>query len=202
MRQLQGHLAGSARQHDTAESHRSPPQQVLLARGDGFRPNRSTTDMMFVVRRLQELPRKKRIPLYVCFMDLTKAYDSVDRTLLVTVLAGFGVPQNMISVIRQFHNGMRTCMWFDDRVSLGWFAVEQSLCQGYVLAPLLFNIFFAVVINVAYTRLKANIGITDALVHPRKRNSAGGRREATAGESVLVTPLWGMLYADDAAVVS
>ena len=31
---------------------------------------------------------------------------------------------------------------------------------------------------------------------------AGGRGEATAGESVLATPLWGMLYADDAGVVS
>ena len=28
------------------------------------------------------------------------------------------------------------------------------------------------------------------------------REEATAGESVLATPLWGMLYADDAGVVS
>ena len=31
---------------------------------------------------------------------------------------------------------------------------------------------------------------------------ARGRGEATAGESVLATPLWGMLYADDAGVVS
>ena len=44
---------------------------------------------MFVIRRLQELVRKKRIPLYVCFVDPTKAYDSVDRTLLWTVLARF-----------------------------------------------------------------------------------------------------------------
>ena len=29
----------------------------------GFRSNRSTTDMVFVIRRLQELARKKRIPL-------------------------------------------------------------------------------------------------------------------------------------------
>ena len=73
------------------------------------------TDRMFVIRRLQELARKKRIPLYVCFIDLTKAYDSVDRTLLWTVLARFGVPQVMISVIRQFHDGMRAyvhvCMY-------------------------------------------------------------------------------------------
>ena len=51
---------------------------ILPEEQSGFRPNRFTTDMMFVIRRLQELTRKKRIPLYVCFMDLTEAYDSVD----------------------------------------------------------------------------------------------------------------------------
>ena len=80
---------------------------ILSEEHSCFRPKRSTTDMMFVIRRLQELVRKKRIPLYVCFTDLTKAYDSVDRTLLWRVLARFGVPQDMISAIRQFHDGMR-----------------------------------------------------------------------------------------------
>ena len=51
---------------------------ILHEEQGGFRPNRSTTDMVFVIRRLQELARKKRIPLYVCFINPTKAYDSVD----------------------------------------------------------------------------------------------------------------------------
>ena len=34
---------------------------ILLAEQSGFRPNRSTTDMI-VIRRLRELARKKRIP--------------------------------------------------------------------------------------------------------------------------------------------
>ena len=46
------------------------------------------------------------------------------------------------------------------------------------------------------------VGIMDALVHLRKKRGAGGRGEATAGESALETPLWGMLYADDAGVIS
>ena len=57
------------------------------------------------------------------------------------------------------------------------------------------------VMNVASTRFEADKGIMNALVHLRKRRGAGGRGEATAGESVLPMPLWGMLYADDAGVV-
>ena len=65
---------------------------ILPEEQSGFRPNRSTTDMMFVIRRLQELARKKRISLYVCFIDLTKAYDSVDRTLLLDSTRPFRRP--------------------------------------------------------------------------------------------------------------
>ena len=68
-------------------------------------------------------------------------------------------------------------------------------------APL-FSILFEAVINVASTRFKADKGIMDALVHLRKKRGAGGRGEATVGESVLVTPLWSMLYADNVGVVA
>ena len=102
---------------------------ILPEEQSGFRPNRSTTDMMFVIRRFHELARKKRISLYVCFIDLTKAYDSVDRTFLWAILARFGVPQSMISVIRQFNDDdMRACVRLDDRMWSRGFAVKQGLC--------------------------------------------------------------------------
>ena len=81
----------------------------------------------------------------------------------------------MTSVIRQFHDHMRACVRLDDRVCSGWFAVAQGFRQGCVLAPLLINIFFAAVINVASTRFKADKGIMDALVHLREKRGAGGR---------------------------
>ena len=52
--------------------------------------------------------------------------------------------------------------------------MKQGLRQGCVLAPLLFNISFAAVINVASTRFKADKGIMDALVHLGKKRGAGG----------------------------
>ena len=93
----------------------------------------------------------------------------------------------MISVIRQFHDGMRACVRLDDRVCSGWFAVEQGLRLGCVLAPLLFNIFFAAAINVASTRFEADKYTMDVLVHLRKKNRAEGSncRRTSPGDAAL-----------------
>ena len=52
------------RMSDYCEAHGILPDEQC-----GFRPERSTVDMLFVVRRLRELARRRRIPLYMCFVD-------------------------------------------------------------------------------------------------------------------------------------
>ena len=59
----------------------------LLPEGSAGSARTAQPWMMSTVRRLQELGRKARVPLSLCFIDLQKAYDSVDRTLLWQVLA-------------------------------------------------------------------------------------------------------------------
>ena len=115
----------------------------------GFRPHRSTTDMMSAVRRLQELGRKARVPLFLCFIGLQKAYDSVYRTLLWQVLARFGVPLQMIEVIYHFHDGMKACVRNDDSRCAEPFEVVQGLHQGCVLSSLLFIVSSAAILLVA-----------------------------------------------------
>ena len=50
----------------------------------GFRRGRSTIDMIFVGRQLQEKCREQHQGLYLAFVDLTKAFDTVNRDLLET----------------------------------------------------------------------------------------------------------------------
>ncbi|CAM9709032.1 unnamed protein product, partial [Sphacelaria rigidula] len=104
----------------------------------GFRRQRSTTDMIFVVLRLQELGRASIVPPNMCFIDLQKAYDSVDRTLLWDVLARFGVPPRIIMSAGMFHDGMRAPVQLDDGELSARFHICQGLRQSCVSSPLLF----------------------------------------------------------------
>ena len=39
-------------------------------------------DMVFVVRRLQEIERNAAVSLFMCFINLQKVYGTVERSLL------------------------------------------------------------------------------------------------------------------------
>ena len=82
--------------------------------------------MMVVVRRLQEIGQKAGVSLFMCFIDLQKAYDTVDRNLLWQVLTRVGLPPQILAVIQQFHDGMRACVRPDDGVCSDWFKVEKD----------------------------------------------------------------------------
>ena len=58
----------------------------------GFRAERSTTDMVFSLRQLQEKCREQHVGLYQVFIDLTKAFDTVNRSALWQILRKLGCP--------------------------------------------------------------------------------------------------------------
>ena len=60
----------------------------------GFRKGRSTSEPMFILRRLQDLVHAKRShALHLVFLDWAKAFDKVDTECVPTVLKRFGVPE-------------------------------------------------------------------------------------------------------------
>ena len=58
---------------------------ILPERQSGFRAGRSTTDMVFTLSQLQDKRREQRKPLFITFVDLIKAFDTVSRKSLYKV---------------------------------------------------------------------------------------------------------------------
>ena len=81
------------------------------------------------------------------FIDLKKAYDSVLRDALWTVLVKCGVPPRMLSIIKSFHDDMETIVRVGDAVA-NRFEVRNGLHQGCTMAPTLFNLYFNAMVSV------------------------------------------------------
>ena len=112
----------------------------------GFRAGRGCVDMTFCVRQLVEKAIEHNTKLFLLFVDLRKAYDSVLRAALWCTLQKYGVPDVMIELIRSLHDGMSAT------VTVGGgrfepFLVQNGLHQECTIAPTLFILYFGLVID-------------------------------------------------------
>ena len=162
----------------------------------GFRAGRGTTDMIFSARQLQEKCREQRQDLFVAFVDLTKAFDTVNREGLWMILRRIGCPDKFVSVIQSFHDGM-TAYVLEGGEQSAPFDVTNGTKQGCVLAPMLFSIYFSMMLQVALKDCVVGVDVqfrTDGDVFNSRRLQA-----RTKTSSVTLRDL---LFADDCALVA
>ena len=62
---------------------------------------------MHLARQLAEKTCEHDDVMFILFVDLKKAYDSVSRNPLWRVLEKIGVPSTMLQIIKSFHDGMQ-----------------------------------------------------------------------------------------------
>ncbi len=70
----------------------------------GSRPGRGCTDQLFALRVLQESSAARRLPLLAAFVDLAKAFDSIDRRLLVLMLRASCMPDKLVRIFESMYN--------------------------------------------------------------------------------------------------
>ncbi|BHF84887.1 hypothetical protein SprV_1002803900 [Sparganum proliferum] len=68
-----------------------------------IRRHRGTTDIIFTAGKLQEKCQEMRTQLYSTFVDLTKAFNTVNREGLWKIMKKFGCPERFIQMVRQLH---------------------------------------------------------------------------------------------------
>lgn len=119
---------------------------------------------MYVARRRQNLAEEKNLPLYLCFINLEKAYDVVECSLLCKVLARYSIPAKIISIIRQFFDGMRACVRVDSSKASEWSDGNQGFLQGCVPPSGLFSIFSSAVLTVTFDSFSISKAMAQELI--------------------------------------
>ena len=105
----------------------------------GFRPNRSTTDAIFIVRQIVEKAIEYNVPAFMCFVDLRKAFDRVRLSDVINILKEKEVPTQLTTTIKYIYTNGRT------KIQIGNKTTREIECgggirQGDSLSPILFNL--------------------------------------------------------------
>ena len=114
--------------------------------------------MIFTARQLQEICQEQNLDLYMTFVDLTKAFDTVSRDGLWEIMAKFGCPPRYIAMVRQFHDGMQARVQNDGEYSEP-FPVTNGFKQGCVIAPTLISMMFSAMLTDAFQDVDAGFPI-------------------------------------------
>ena len=115
-------------------------QKVLAREGAeaqcGFTVGRGCSDGLFALRMALQKRREHGLGTWALYVDLVKAFDSVDRGGMVEVLRKFGVPDHLCALITRLHTGCSV------KVKVGETDIEfdstNGVKQGDTLAPVLF----------------------------------------------------------------
>ena len=162
----------------------------------GFRAGRGTMDMIFSARQLMEKCIEQQVPLYQVFIDLTKAFDTINRSALWTILGKLGCPSEFVAILKQLHRNMKARVNFNGSLSEP-VPVDNGVKQGDIPAPTLFSIYFAVMLEYAFKDCDVGVYIrfrtSGKVFNLRRFNSKSKTFQALVRE---------LLYADDADLVA
>lgn len=151
---------------------------------NGFRKERSTVQHILALRRICEEAKAHKQELHMIFIDFRKAFDSVARAQLPTLLDAYGVPPKLQFAICSLYENTESYVRTKDGVSDA-FHTQSGVLQGDVLAPFLFTLYIDMAMRIAIPTDE------DGFILERKRS----RRHSERSISVLA-------YADDLVLTS
>jgi hypothetical protein len=104
----------------------------------GFRRDRSTTECMLTLCELIEKSHEYNEPLFLCFIDFEKAFDSVEMNGLWSALQEQGVHCRIIQLFRSIYENAKSEFRVnaDERVPV---EIKRGVRQGDAASPALFN---------------------------------------------------------------
>jgi hypothetical protein len=105
----------------------------------GFRPNRSTIDNIFIVRRIIEKCHEFNIELHNVFIDYTQAFDAVYRDKTIKCLKNYKIPSKLIKLIAKTLQDTKVRVKVNQNYTEE-FEILTGVKQGNPLSATLFSI--------------------------------------------------------------
>ncbi|XP_047498458.1 uncharacterized protein LOC125045297 [Penaeus chinensis] len=84
--------------------------------------------MIFSQRQLQEKCQEQQMPLYLAFIDLTKAFDMVSRSGLFQLLKKIGCSPHLLAVVTSFHYNMHSTVSYNSVTTPSRTAAKGFVC--------------------------------------------------------------------------
>ena len=119
----------------------------------GGRPERGCRDNLFVLRVMQELAGKLRIPFCLAFLDLEKAFDSLPRMMLFAVLRAQGIPSCLVAMLVNLHTDTSCSVKVKGAVGRA-FETKIGVQQGSKEGTGLFNLYLFIAIRPCLEQLR------------------------------------------------
>jgi hypothetical protein len=91
---------------------------------------RSCMDCIFSASRIIEKHREFNIPIYIAFIDFKKAFDSVDRDKLWTIMLSKGIPTNLITMVQKIYMENIIRVNIGNGISEDFRVITQGVRQG------------------------------------------------------------------------
>lgn len=131
-----------------------------------FQKDKSSLYHIFILRIIIEICKSKKVPLYICYTDLEKAFDITSRFIMLSKLVKLGIGSCMLAALKSLYI-FTTCIIniFGDESDI--FEVKAGIRQGAASSVLLFLIMMNDIFDYLGNRCRNDLilGNLHALVH-------------------------------------
>jgi hypothetical protein len=146
----------------------------------GFRQGRGTRDLLVTLQILiEKVNQLSEGELYLLFIDYSKAFDTVNQSLLFTTMMNMGIPRHLVALIQALYQQQTAAVRWDGVLS-EWFHIWKGTRQGCNISPTEFNMYAEDII---------------------RRTMEGGEEESKHGVIVGGQVINNLRYADDTTLL-
>ena len=130
----------------------------------GFRQQRGTGTAILRNKLSMQTAFAKHVTLKQLYLDMKKAYDTLDRSRTLLILEGYGVGPNTLRIIRTFwerHTVIPRASGYHGRA----FRATRGVTQGDILSPMIFNVVVDCIIKAWRREHPAVAAVVDTIFY-------------------------------------